>query len=174
MQNQHIDVTKFGGPETLDLVTDNQLPEPATGELRIRVLATSAAFTDTMIRKGLYPDVKEKPPFTLGYDLVGVVDKLGPTTGQFALGDRVADLTTIGAYSQYICLPEHRLTKVPDKVSPFDALGMVLSAVTPYQMLHRVAESTSRPTHFGSRGGRRCRNNDAATGKTGGPHCIRD
>ena len=140
MQNQHIDVTEFGGPETLKLVTDDQLPEPATGELRIRVLVTSAAFTDTMIRKGMYPDVKEKPPFTLGYDLVGIVDKLGPGAGQFALGDCVADLTTIGAYSQYICLPEHRLTKVPDKVSPVDALGMVLSAVTSYQMLHRVAK----------------------------------
>ncbi len=141
MQNQHIDVIEFGGAERLKLLTDDQLPEPAAGELRIRVLVTSAVFTDIMIRKGMYPDVKEKPPFTLGYDLIGVVDKLGPDTGDFALGDMVADLTTIGAYSQYICLPEHRLTKVPHNVSPVDALGMVLSAVTAFQMLHRVAKA---------------------------------
>jgi NADPH2:quinone reductase len=47
----------------------------------------------------------------------------------------VADLTTIGAYAEYICLPEDRLTPVPEGVSEVDALGMILSAVTPYQML---------------------------------------
>jgi NADPH:quinone reductase-like Zn-dependent oxidoreductase len=73
------------------------LPEPQTGKVRRRALVTSAAFTDVMIRKGLYPDVKEKPSFTLGYDLVGVVDAEGPGTTRFRVGDRVSDLTTIGA-----------------------------------------------------------------------------
>jgi len=53
---------------------------------------------------------------------------------------RVADLTTIGAYAEYMCLPENRLTPVPAGVSDVDALGMILSAVTPFQMLHRVAK----------------------------------
>lgn len=70
----------FGGPEALELETVADLPVPQAGEVRIRVLVTSAAFTDVMIRKGLYPDVKEKPPFTPGYDLVGVVDA-APATG---------------------------------------------------------------------------------------------
>jgi NADPH:quinone reductase-like Zn-dependent oxidoreductase len=101
---------------------------------------TSAAFTDVMIRKGMYPDVKDKPPFTLGYDMVGIVDAIGPGAARFRPGDRVADLTTVGAYAEYICLPEDRLTPVPDGVSDVDALGMILSAVTPFQMLIRVAK----------------------------------
>ncbi|SHH30345.1 medium chain dehydrogenase/reductase family protein [Marivita hallyeonensis] len=129
----------FGGPEELSIRTLDALPEPGDGEVRVRVLVTSAAFTDVMIRKGMYPDVKEKPPFVPGYDLVGVVDKLGAGVSGFQTGDRVADLTTIGAYSEYICLPSDRLTRVPEHVSDEDALAMVLSAVTPYQMLHRVA-----------------------------------
>ncbi|MEE4347429.1 MAG: medium chain dehydrogenase/reductase family protein, partial [Paracoccaceae bacterium] len=121
------------------LETIAQLPEPGAGEVRVRVLVTSAAFTDVMIRKGMYPDVKDKPPFTPGYDMVGIVDTVGPGAARFSPGDRVADLTTIGAYADYICLSEDRLTPVPTTVSDVDALCMILSAVTPYQMLHRVA-----------------------------------
>lgn len=134
-------LTGFGGVNKLEMQTAEALPEPEGDEVRIRILVTSAAFTDVMIRKGLYPDVKEKPPFTPGYDLVGVVDAIGPEVSRFHRGDRVADLTTIGAYAEYICLPEDRLTPVPEGVSDTDALGMILSAVTPFQMLHRVAKA---------------------------------
>ena len=106
----------------------------------MRVLVTSAAFTDVMIRKGMYPDIKEKPPFVPGYDMVGIVDALGADVSQWAIGDRVADLTTLGAYSEYLCLSADRLSKVPRAVSDEDALAMVLSGVTAWQMLHRVAK----------------------------------
>ncbi|NCO20964.1 MAG: zinc-binding dehydrogenase [Rhodobacterales bacterium] len=140
MPYTHIVLRDFGGAEELVPETVDALPEPGRGEVRIRVLVTSAAFTDVMIRKGMYPDVKEKPPFVPGYDLVGVVDSLGPDASGIAVGDRVADLTTIGAYSEYICRPVNGLTKVPEGVSDADALAMILSAVTPHQMLHRVAK----------------------------------
>lgn len=134
----------FGGPEELELDTVTDLPEPGQGDVRVRVLVTSAAFTDVMIRKGMYPDVKDRPPFTPGYDMVGVVDASGPGATRFRPGERVADLTTIGAYAEYICLPEDRLTPVPEGVSDVDALGMILSALTPFQMLHRVAKMQAR------------------------------
>lgn len=139
MSYAQVVLTRFGGPETLELRTVDSLPDPSEGEARLRVLVTSAAFTDVMIRKGMYPDVKEKPPFVPGYDLVGIVDALGPGVAGLAIGDRVADLTTIGAYSEYVCVPADGLTRVPDAASDEDALAMILSAVTPYQMLHRVA-----------------------------------
>lgn len=141
MSYRQVVLTKFGGPEALGLRTSETLPEPGAGEVRLRVLVTSAAFTDVMIRKGMYPDVKEKPPFVPGYDLVGVVDARGPGVEGWTVGERVADLTTIGAYSEYICLPAERLIRVPDGVTDEDALAMILSAVTPYQMLHRVAKA---------------------------------
>lgn len=140
MPNTRVRLTAFGGPETLELETVPDRPEPREGEVRVRVLVTSAAFTDVMIRKGMYPDVTEKPPFTPGYDMVGVVDSVGAGATRLRPGERVADLTTIGAYSEYLCLPEDRPTPVPEGVSDVDALGMILSAVTPYQMLTRVAK----------------------------------
>lgn len=139
MTYTRVKLNAFGGPEHLELENVLDLPEPGPGEVRVRVLVTSAAFTDVMIRKGMYPDVKEKPPFTLGYDMVGIVDAFGTGSTRFKIGDRVADLTTIGAYSEYICLPEERLTSVPRGVADVDALGMILSGVTAFQMLHRVA-----------------------------------
>ncbi|MGO4915941.1 medium chain dehydrogenase/reductase family protein [Pseudogemmobacter sp. W21_MBD1_M6] len=140
MPYTRVRLNAFGGPEELNLETVADLPEPKEGEVRVRVLVTSAAFTDIMIRKGMYPDVKDTPPFTPGYDMVGVVDAVGPGVSRVRPGDRVADLTTIGAYAEYICAPEDSLTPVPQGVSEVDALGMILSAVTPYQMLHRVAK----------------------------------
>ncbi len=137
MPNTKVMITDYGGPEVLKVVTEPDLPVPGPGEVRIRVLATSAAFTDVMIRLGKYPDVRDKPPFTLGYDMVGVVETEG---ARFPVGTRVADLTTTGAYAEHICRPEAGLTKVPEGVATLDALGAILSGVTPWQMLHRVAK----------------------------------
>lgn len=140
MPYTRVRLNSFGGPEEMELETVDTLPEPKDDEVRVRVLLTSAAFTDVMIRKGMYPDIKEKPPFVPGYDMVGIIDALGAGVSEWAIGDRVADLTTLGAYSEYLCLPAHRLTEVPGGVSDEDALAMVLSGVTAWQLLHRVAK----------------------------------
>jgi NADPH:quinone reductase-like Zn-dependent oxidoreductase len=140
MGYKRVVITKFGGSEVLKMIEEPELPEPKSGEVRVKVLVTSAAFTDVWIRKGTYPDVKEKPPFSPGYDMVGVVDKLGEGAIHFKVGQRVADLTVIGAYSEYLCLPESRLTPVPEGLDPAEAVSLILSYVTAYQMLHRVAK----------------------------------
>ena len=140
MSYKRVVIEKFGGPEVLSLVEEPGLPEPEAHEVRIKVLATSANFTDVIIRKGMYPEVKEKPPFSPGYDMVGVVDKVGDAVTRFREGDKVADMTVIGAYSEYICLPENRLIHLPDKVDPAEAVSTILSYVTAYQMLHRIAK----------------------------------
>ena len=92
MSYKKIIITKFGGSEVMQLVEESSLPEPKAGEVRIKISKTSANFTDIMIRKGKYPDVKDKPPFSLGYDMVGVVDKVGKGVEDLRVGDRVADM----------------------------------------------------------------------------------
>jgi NADPH2:quinone reductase len=140
MSYKRVILTEFGGPEVLEVVEEPALPEPGPGEVRVKVLATSAAFTDIMIRKGVYPDVKEKPPLSPGYDMVGVVDKLGEGVKHLAVGQMVADLTVIGAYAEYICWPASNLVPVPEGLDAAEAVSLVLSYVTAYQMLHRVAK----------------------------------
>jgi NADPH:quinone reductase-like Zn-dependent oxidoreductase len=132
-------LTRFGGPEVLRFERAGALPEPGSGEVRVRTLVTSAAFTDVMIRKGMYPELRRKPPFVPGYDMVGIVDAFGPGVAGLAEGGRVAALTVTGAYAEYVCRPAEDLVPVPDGVADTEALAMLLSGVTAWQMLHRVA-----------------------------------
>ena len=109
MSFRKVVISKYGGPDVLQLVEEKDLPEPKKGEVRVKVLVTSAAFTDTLLRKGMYPDVKVKPPFSPGYDMVGIVDKCGEDAAMFKIGEKVAALTVYGAYSEYICIHQDNL-----------------------------------------------------------------
>lgn len=140
MSYKKVILTEFGGPEVLQVVEENNLPEPGTGEVRVKVLAASATFTDTMVRKGIYYGFKETPPLSPGYDMVGVVDKLGADVTGFEVGQMVADLTIWGAYTQFMLRPADTLVPVPVGLDPVEAVSMVLSYVTAYQMLHRIAK----------------------------------
>jgi NADPH:quinone reductase-like Zn-dependent oxidoreductase len=133
-------VSEFGGADKLELVERQTLPEPGPGEVRVRVLTASASFTDVMVRKGLYPGVEQEPPFPPGYDLVGVVDKLGSGVTSLRPGQRVADLTVWGAYTEYAVLPAENLVPVPDGLDDAEAVALILSYTTAYQMLYRVAK----------------------------------
>jgi len=133
-------LNEFGGPEVLHVVEEDALPEPGSDEVRVKVLAASATFTDTMVRKGTYYGFKETPPLSPGYDMVGVVDKLGVGVTGLEIGQMVADLTVWGAYTEYILRPADALVPVPAGLEPAEAVSMVLSYVTAYQMLHRIAK----------------------------------
>jgi NADPH:quinone reductase-like Zn-dependent oxidoreductase len=133
-------ISEFGGADKLQVTTQPGLPEPGPGQVRVRVLTASASFTDVMVRKGLYPGVTEEPPFPPGYDLVGVVDKIGDGVSTLKPGQRVADLTVWGAYTEYAVLPAENLVPVPEGIDAVDAVALILSYTTAYQMLYRVAE----------------------------------
>ncbi len=137
VQWKHVDISAFGGPANMRVVTENQLPQPAAGQLRVKVLTAGTGFTDTIIRQGQYVDVKDKPPFTLGYDWFGVVDALGEGVSQFKPGDFVADMSVIGGYTQYLCVDADQVIPCPEGLNPAEAVCMVLSYTTAYQMLTR-------------------------------------
>jgi NADPH:quinone reductase len=129
---------KFGGPDGFAAV-DRPVPEPGAGEVLVKVLAASVQFTDVMLRKGQYPDLKERPPLVLGYDLVGEVVKVGPDVASPSVGQRVAELTVTGSYAQYRTLKANRATIVDAALDPAEVTSLVLSWMTAYQLLHRDA-----------------------------------
>jgi NADPH:quinone reductase-like Zn-dependent oxidoreductase len=138
-RNRVVQVRRFGGPEGLAVV-DAPLPTAGPGEVRVRVLASSLQYTDVLIRRGLYPQTMLlRPPFTLGYDVVGVIDQLGPGVRDLALGDRVADMTVVGSNAAYRTLRADRAARVPASVAPEAAATLILSWMTAYQLLHRAA-----------------------------------
>ena len=103
-------VDHFGGPEVLTVVEDED-PRPGPGEVRVRVLAAGVSFTDAQLRAGTYLGVP-KPPFTPGYELVGVVEELGPGCRRLRPGAGWrADGT--GAYAERVCVPEAGPSRSP-------------------------------------------------------------
>lgn len=138
MKYKRVIITRHGNSEVLKIIED-ELPEPKIGEVRIKIIATSVAFTDILIREGLYPGMPPVP-FTPGYDIVGIVDKLGAEVSNINLGQLVIAMTIIGGYAEYIFLPIKELISVPSGIDAIEAVALVLSYVTAYQMLHRVAK----------------------------------
>jgi NADPH:quinone reductase-like Zn-dependent oxidoreductase len=134
---QHLRISRFGGPEVLQLVEESTIPEPGPGEVRIKVLAAGTGFTDTMIRRGRYPDFKGPLPFTPGYEVVGIVEKLGAGVAAPLAGEMVADLCVVGGYSQYAIRPARFLVAVPDGIDPAEAVCIPLAYLTAFQMLTR-------------------------------------
>src|SRR5215467_2785562 len=130
-------VTHYGGPDALRVV-EQQFFEPKTGEVRVKVLAAGVSLPDLMAREGIHPETPSVP-FTPGWDLVGVVDRLGSGVSGFDPGQTVAAMPISGAYSEFVCLPRRELIPVPSGLDPAEAVSLVLNYITAYQMLHRSA-----------------------------------
>ena len=138
MKHTRIVVTHYGGPDALRVVEEGR-PEPGNGEVRIRVLTAGVSLPDVMAREGVHPETP-LVPFTPGWDLVGVVDRLGGGVSGIEPGQIVAAMPISGAYAQYVCLPQRELVPVPSGVDAAEAVSLVLNYITAYQMLHRSAK----------------------------------
>jgi len=146
MSWQHIRISRFGGPEVLELAEEAVIPEPGPGEVRIKVLAAGTGFTDSFIRRGRYPDFKGPLPFTPGYELVGAVEKAGSGVVSPREGQMVADLCVIGGYAQYAIRPARFLVPVPDGLDAAEAVCIPLAYLTAFQMLTRLRRFVSGET----------------------------
>src|SRR5262245_32767456 len=153
MKHNRIVVTHYGGPEELRVV-EEECPEPKDGEVRVRVLAAGVSLPDVMAREGIHPETP-RVPFTPGWDLVGVVDRLGGGVAGVEPGQVVAALPVFGAYAEFVCLPQGDLVPVPAGLDAAEAVSLLLNYVTAYQMLHRsaVVRAGQRALIHGAAGG---------------------
>src|ERR1051325_10654637 len=140
MEYSRIVVSHFGGPENL-LLAQEELPEPRANEVRVKVLAAGVSFADVLMRLGIHPESWNlgRTPFTPGWDVVGVVDKLGDKVSRLQTGQIVAALPIVGGYSEYVFLSPNEIVPVPPGLDHAEAVSLVLNYTTAYQMLHRCA-----------------------------------
>jgi NADPH:quinone reductase-like Zn-dependent oxidoreductase len=139
LRNKIVLLRRYGDPDALEVV-DAPLPMAGRGEVRVRVLASGIEYTDVVIRRHLYPQTMlRRPPFVMGYDVVGEIDQLGEGVTGFQLGDRVADMTVLGSNAAWRRLKADQLARVPAGVDAADAAALILSWTTAYQLLHRAA-----------------------------------
>jgi len=138
VRHTRVIVTHYDGPDALQVV-EEECPEPKSGEVRVRVLAAGVALPDLMAREGIHPETP-RVPFTPGWDLVGVVDRLGDGVSGIEPGQTVAAMPISGAYAEFVCLPQSELVSVPCGLDAAEAVSLVLNYTTAYQMLHRSAK----------------------------------
>jgi NADPH2:quinone reductase len=138
VRHTRIVVTHYGGPDALRVV-EEECPEPKAGEVRVRVLAAGVALPDLLAREGVHPETPPLP-FTPGWDLVGVVDRLGDGVAGIEPGQMIAAMPISGAYAESVCLPQRELVPVPSGLDTAEAVSLVLNYITAYQMLHHSAK----------------------------------
>src|SRR5215213_2710138 len=139
---KRIVVDHYGGPEVLKVMEDED-PRPGPGEVLVKVLAAGVSFTDSQLRAGTYLPGAPKPPFTPGYELVGIVEALGPGCSRLRVGDRIGTLTVWGADAERVCVLEANVVEVPEDLDPAEVMSLVFTHMTAYQLLHRTANVTS-------------------------------
>lgn len=135
----------FGGPEVLH-VRDVADPVPGPGEVRIRMGGAGVNPVDVAVRAGSYPLLGE-PPFTVGWDVAGVVDALGPGVSGRAVGDRVFGLARFpgeaAAYAELVVAPASELARTPEALSDVESAALPLAGLTAYQALVETAGVTA-------------------------------
>jgi NADPH:quinone reductase-like Zn-dependent oxidoreductase len=130
----------LGGPEVLELA-DVPRPEPASTEVLVRVAAAGVNPVDWKVRRrgGMLGD----PPFTVGWDVAGVVEEAGWGSTRFAPGDRVFGMPRFpgeaAAYAEYVTSPSRQLARIPDGLSDVEAAGLPLAGLTAWQALVETA-----------------------------------
>lgn len=133
-----IRIHEYGGPEVLEL-EEAPMPKPATDEVLVKVYATSVNPVDWKIREGAR---KEKFPADLplipGWDVSGVIKKVGDNVHQFREGDEVygrPDPTKDGAYAEYIVVKANQLGRKPKSIDHINAAAVPLAGLTAWQGL---------------------------------------
>ncbi|MFJ2808508.1 NADP-dependent oxidoreductase [Kitasatospora sp. NPDC087271] len=110
-----VTVTRSGGPEVLR-VTEVPDPEPGPGEVRVRVLAAGVQPVDLAIREGFRPPgAVVEPPFVLGNEFAGVVDRLGPDGSgrQVEVGDEVLGFRLLDSQAELVTVDAAQLVAKP-------------------------------------------------------------
>ena len=133
-----IRIHEFGGPDVLR--TDNiAVPAPADDEVLVKVYATSINPIDWKIRKGAsQAKFPVTLPFTLGWDVSGVVEQKGDNVTGFEVGAEVYSRPSParnGAYAEYIVIKASEVARKPNTIDHVHAASVPLAGLTAWQGL---------------------------------------
>ncbi|MCP9621431.1 NADP-dependent oxidoreductase [Nocardia otitidiscaviarum] len=125
-----------GGPEVLE-VAEIERPELLSGEVLVRVHASSVNPVDVAVRAGAIPLLGE-PPFGVGWDISGVVEAVAPGA-RYAVGEEVYGMPffprAATGYAEYVATPSRQVARKPKSLSHVEAAALPLAALTAWQGL---------------------------------------
>lgn len=133
-----VKIEKQGGPEVMELV-ELPIPEPKSGEVRIRVEAAGLNYSDVMIREGRYVDPTPMPYF-LGREACGLIDEIGHGVKGFELGQRVVATAQGGAFAEYVCTNAAGLLPCPPNMEPEIGAAIMIQGLTAVHCLDDLGQ----------------------------------
>lgn len=129
---------RLTGFDTAPAVQEIDPPTPAEGEALVRIAACGLNFADLLMMEGRYQDTPE-PPFTMGMEIAGTVEALGPDTDGPAPGTRVAVFAGQGGLAEAGVFPVDRITPIPDAMPLAEAAGFLVAYGTSHlALVHRA------------------------------------
>ncbi len=134
---------RTGGPEVLQIDTID-VPEPGRGEVRLRARALGLNRAEAMFRSGAYV-VQPTLPATIGYEIAGEVEAIGPGVDGFALGDAVSvlplsPLTEYAVHAELAIVPAALLVRHPQSIGWIGAAAAWMQYLTAYGALIDIAQ----------------------------------
>jgi NADPH:quinone reductase-like Zn-dependent oxidoreductase len=126
-------ITGYGGPDKLAL-REAPDPQPAAGQVRIRVKASGVNFADILARRGLYPDAP-KAPMVVGYEVSGAVDAVGAGVGEEWIGRDVFALVHFGGYADIVTIPVAQVFPKPVRLDYAQCVALPVQYLTAWQLL---------------------------------------
>lgn len=142
------------GPDTPLTSAVVARPEPGPGEILIRVAAAGVNRPDLMQRAGLYPPPPGAPE-TLGLEVAGVVETVGPGVSRWHEGDDVCALLSGGGYATYAIAHEGSVLPVPEGLSMVEAAALPETVFTVWANVFEAAALKPKETllvHGGASG----------------------
>ncbi len=140
-----ISVTRFGGPDVLEVV-DAPEATAAAGQVVIEVEAAEVLFLDTQLRAGWGREYFAlQPPFVPGAGVAGVVSSVGDGADPTLLGRRVIAGTGPvgtyrgGGYADLVAVPETEVFPAPESIEPGVALAALHDGSTALAQLDQAA-----------------------------------
>jgi alcohol dehydrogenase/propanol-preferring alcohol dehydrogenase len=137
------------------------IPEPASGQVRIKVQACGICHSDMFVKEGLFPGIEY--PRTPGHEIIGSIDAIGPEVTRWKPDDRVgvgwhgghcftcnncrhgdfitcdhekiAGLTFDGGYAEYMVVGQEALAMAPRQLNALEAAPLMCAGVTTFNAL---------------------------------------
>jgi NADPH:quinone reductase-like Zn-dependent oxidoreductase len=135
----------IGGPEVLR-ISEEPIPEPGRGEVRLRIKAIGLNRAEVMFRSGQYLEAPVLPS-KLGYEAAGVVEAVGSEVDKSWLGKKASTvpsflMTQYGVYGEVAIVPASALAVCPEKLTPEQGTSIWMQYLTAYGALITHAQIT--------------------------------
>lgn len=135
-------IHRFGPPDVIT-IEDLPRPSPQAGEVLVRVAAAGVGPWDAWIREHKSVVVVQLP-VTLGSDVSGIVEEIGPGVTNFSVGDAVYGVTNqlfIGGYAEFAIATASMISHKPASMNLIAAASVPVVGVTAWQMLFDYAKA---------------------------------